>query len=195
MQHEDTNNYAQQYSGQQHGELLEGDDVDAIHNENVEHLYAPESSSKYNFAPTPRSQQHFTNGYNMVESDGLPPTTTMQSSYEPPDQQQQHQPLRYRMQPHVQGDLRANFENMSINNGYGGGGDCDVGVDEDCVANSGGVEAVSISGRSRRTNISHTSQQSNTDLTKKRSSGSIHKLGCTLKSIVFNILQLFFFFY
>uniref|UniRef100_A0A034WHI7 Enkurin domain-containing protein 1 n=1 Tax=Bactrocera dorsalis TaxID=27457 RepID=A0A034WHI7_BACDO len=179
VQREDPNNYVEQYNAQQHGEVIDGDDVDTIHNENVERLYAPESSSKYNFAPTPRSQQHFTNGYNMVDSDGLPPTTTMQSSYEPPDQQQQQQPLRYRMQPHVQGDLRANFENMSLNNGYGGVGVCDVAVDEEygALGNSGGVEAVSISGRSRRTNISHNSQQSNTDLVKKRSSGSIHKLG------------------
>ena len=89
VQREDTNNYGQQYNGQQHGEVIGGDDADTVNNENVERLYAPESSSKYNFAPTPRSQKHFTNGYNMVESDGLPPTTTMQSSYEPPDQQQQ----------------------------------------------------------------------------------------------------------
>ncbi|XP_011184200.1 uncharacterized protein LOC105213221 [Zeugodacus cucurbitae] len=183
VQREDTNNYVQQYNGQTQGEVLGGGDADTVHNENVERLYAPESSSKYNFAPTPRSQQHFTNGYNMVESDGLPATTTMQASYEPPDkqQQQQQQPLRYRMQPHVQGDLRANFENMSLSNGYGGGGggDCGIDIDEDCGAmgNSGGVEAVSISGRSRHTNISHASQQSNTDLTKKRSGGSIHKLG------------------
>ncbi|CAD7012192.1 uncharacterized protein LOC101451115 [Ceratitis capitata] len=179
VQHSNEQKYTQQhYNGQQLADSSEGDNEAALQGENVERSYAPDSSSKYNFAPTPRSQQHFTNGYNMVENDGLPPTTTMQSSYEPPDQQQQQAPLRYRMQPHVQEELRGNFENMSLNNGYGGAGDCDISGDDDCAniegANSGGVEAVSISGRSRRTNFS---QHSNTDLTKKRSNGSVHKLG------------------
>ncbi|XP_053962337.1 uncharacterized protein LOC128865935 isoform X1 [Anastrepha ludens] len=174
-QHNKKHQYAEQnYNGQQQEEAPDIEDV--VGTESVERLYGPEASSKYNFAPTPRSQQHFTNGYNMGDSDGLPATTTMQSSYEPPDQQQQHQqqPVRYRMQPHVQDDVRSTFENMSLNNGTSGGIDCDVGADGGI---NGGVEAVCISGRSRRTNFSQNSQQSNTDLTKKRSNGSIHKLG------------------
>ncbi|XP_067626398.1 uncharacterized protein [Eurosta solidaginis] len=181
----------QQYNAQQQDLRPPADEIHAtgngndvehyINNKSIEHLYGPVSSSKYNFVPTPRSQQHYSNGYNMVESDGLPPTSTMQSSYEPPEHQhQEQQSVHYRMQPNVKDDaVRKNFENMGINNGSGAGGDGDgpYGNDVSCNADDaiiGGVDAVSISARSRRTNFL---QQCNTDLQKKRSTGSIHKIG------------------
>ncbi|XP_017464095.1 PREDICTED: uncharacterized protein LOC108357530, partial [Rhagoletis zephyria] len=104
-QYENHHNNEQPHDGLQKENTTEDDDEDVVGSLSAEPLYVLDSSSKYNLAPTPRSQQHFSNGYNMVESDGLPPTTTMQSSYEPPDQQKQQQKQsqarQYRMQPHV----------------------------------------------------------------------------------------------